>query len=268
MKRDVIARNLMIFSIIIIASGWVYQVVNILLPPPSPEQNLGVLLWILTPLITALVLRGAAGDGWSDFGLQLSGHWRWYLFSLLVYPVTIAITISIGVLTRQVTFISLNGLAAAALAGLIPTLVKNIGEEFAWRGYLTPRLQALGLPALTNHLLTGLVWGLWHIPYWLFFLGEAVIASVTRLNVAWFVVLAFAGMFPAALVYGELRLKTNAVWPAYIAHNVTNLLSAQLVTAGVIRLSSPAAEAWFMPAGGGIVMMLLFVLAGWWMLKK
>jgi membrane protease YdiL (CAAX protease family) len=259
---------LIIFSLVVIASGWIYQVVNIFLPPPSPDQNLGLLLWILTPIVTVLILRGLGGDGWGDFGLKLTGHWKWYMLGLLVYPLTILVTVLVGMLTGQVTFIKLNGLLGVMLLGLVASLIKNIGEEFAWRGYLTPRFQALGLSPLVNHLLTGLIWGLWHIPYWLFFLGGAVISTVTSLGVGWFIVLAFIGIFPTALVFGELRLKTNSLWPAYLAHNVTNILSAQLVTEGFIRMNSPAAEAFFMPSGSGIVMMLLFTAAGYWMLRQ
>jgi membrane protease YdiL (CAAX protease family) len=261
-------RNLLIFSLVVIASGWLYQGVNILLPPPTPQQNLGLLLWILTPLVVVLFLRAFGGDGWRDFGLRLTGHWGWYVLSLLLYPLAIAITVGLGILLGQVTFITLDGLFPAVAAGLVASLIKNIGEEFAWRGYLTPRFQALGLPPLANHLLTGLVWGLWHVPYWIFFVGSAVIASVTSLGVAGFIALGFIGIFPTALVYGELRLKTNSLWPAYLAHNLTNLLSATLVTAGCLRLNSPAAEAWFMPAGGGLVMMFLFAILGPWLLRQ
>jgi membrane protease YdiL (CAAX protease family) len=39
-----------------------------------------------------------------------------------------------------------SGALLSALAiGFAGSLLKNIGEEFAWRGYLTPRFKALGL---------------------------------------------------------------------------------------------------------------------------
>ena len=36
------------------------------------------------------------------------------------------------------------------------------GEEFGWRGYLLPKLMPLG--KLRAYLLSGIIWGLWHLP--------------------------------------------------------------------------------------------------------
>ncbi len=275
MDRSRTKRNLIIFTLVVIASGWLYQIVNLFFPGPTPEQNLGLLLWIITPLTGVLILRGPGKDGWADFGLQLNlkQGWPWYLLSLLAYPVCMAVTLGLGALSGRVSLQGLieqgpGALAAAAAAGLAAAMIKNIFEEFAWRGYLTPRFAALGLSPLANHLLTGLIWGLWHIPYWLFFVGGQAIAEVTGVGMGWFIVLAFLGIFPTAVVFGELRLKSGSLWPAWLAHNVTNVLSAPLVTAGFVRLANPAAEVLFEPGGGGLLMMLLFSLLGAWMLKQ
>ena len=84
----------------------------------------------------------------------------------------------------------------------------------------------------------------------------------------WFTVLAFIGIFPTALVLGELRLKTDSLWPAWLAHNIANLLSARLALGGFIHLQNLAAEVLFAPDGGGLVIMALFVLLGFCMLRQ
>jgi membrane protease YdiL (CAAX protease family) len=56
-----------------------------------------------------------------------------------------------------------GGLLPALLAGL---LISGPGEELGWRGYALPRLQAAHGP-LAASLLIGAVWGVWHLPIWL-----------------------------------------------------------------------------------------------------
>ena len=263
-------RNLIIFAIVTVTCGWLGVWINTQVESPSPQQSLGLLIWIIAPLLTGLLLRGFGGDGWSDFGLRLNlkGNWGWYALSILIYPVTIAFSLGLsflfGALSQGRSF---SELIPIFLVGIVGSLIKNIGEEFAWRGYLTPRFKALGLADFTNHMLTAVIWGLWHIPYWIFFLGEGVIASYSNLGMTWFIVLGIVGIFPTALVLGELRLKTNSVWPAYIAHNITNALSAQLMIEGFIRFK-PNAELLFSPNTDGLVMIVLFWAVGLWMLKR
>ncbi|WP_407946417.1 CPBP family glutamic-type intramembrane protease [Paenibacillus alkaliterrae] len=48
---------------------------------------------------------------------------------------------------------------------LIPAFIKNIFEEFAWRGYLAPKLYSIGYNRLFIHICVGLIWGAWHVPY-------------------------------------------------------------------------------------------------------
>ena len=263
-------RNIIIFVIVIISCGWFAVWVNTQIPSPSPQQSLGILIWITAPLFTSLLLRGFGKDGWADFGLglNLKENWGWYALSLLIFPVTIIITLSLSMLFGASSLNrSLSDLLPIFLFGLGASLVKNIGEEFAWRGYLTPRFKALGLRDFNNHMLTALIWGIWHIPYWIFFLGKDVISGYTNLSMTWFIILGFVALFPTALVFGKLRLKTNSVWPAYIAHNITNALSAQLIVEGFFKLK-PNTGFLFSPNTDGIIMMILFWAVGLWMMQK
>jgi len=267
MNRTV--RNLIIFSVVTIACGWVGAWINTQIPSPSPQESLGLLFWLIAPLVTALLLRSFGGDGWGDFGLRFNfkGNWGWYALAVSVYPVTIILTLSLSLLFGSSTLERpLAEFLPIFITGFVGALIKNIFEEFAWRGYLTPRFKAAGLGNLQNHLLTALIWGCWHIPYWVFFLKD-VIAQYTSIGLIGFIVIALIGIIPVSIVLGELRLKTDSVWPSYIAHNLTNALSAPLLIEGFFKLK-PGMEFVFSANTDSLVMIALFWGIGWWMMRK
>ncbi|MGZ9225604.1 MAG: hypothetical protein ACXW4M_08605 [Anaerolineales bacterium] len=124
-------------------------VIEPLTVPPDSEvgaSGLGQLLWIIAPLSVTLLLRAFGYDSWYDFGLRpnLKSNGFWWLVSILIFPVLIAISILIGALSGGLV-LNVNmfsSFVAALLTGLIPSMIKNIFEEFAWRGYLAPRLSS------------------------------------------------------------------------------------------------------------------------------
>lgn len=138
-------RNLVIFTIVVIAIGWIGRGLDVLLGKPASE-SLGMLLWIITPIAASLLLRAFAGDGWKDFGIKprIKGNVAWYVIALLVYPVVTALVLIIG---RGLGLIEFPDFSLKALGlilevfvlGLMPQFIKNIFEEAAWRGYLTPK---------------------------------------------------------------------------------------------------------------------------------
>ena len=274
MNKSTTLRNLIIFSTISLAAGWIGAWVNTVVPSPSLQESLGILVFIMFPFLAVFLLRGLGGDGWKDFGLRLNlkGNWGWYLLSLLMYPASILLTLGLGAVFGVVSFDGLRSQGFGALLsaiglGFAMSLMKNIGEEFAWRGYLTPRFKALGFGDFANHMLTGVIWGLWHIPYWLFMLGPAIINEYSSLGVTGFVVMGLVGIFPTALVYGELRMKTDSLWPAFLAHNAINALSPQLVMMGFVNLK-PNSELFFSPGLDGLLMMAFSWILGIWILRK
>jgi len=114
---------------------------------------------------------------------------------------------------------------------------------------------------------SGAIWGLWHFPYWLFTLGPVIINEYSSLGVTGFIVIGLVGIFPTALVYGELRLKTDSLWPAFLAHNAINTLNPQLVIMSFVNLK-PNSELIFSPGLDGLLMMALSWILGIWMLRK
>ena len=118
--------------------------------------------------------------------------------------------------------------AAIALVALVPFTFTAIAEEFGWRGYLTPRLAAAGVGRLANHVIVGVVWGIWHLPYMAVFWD---FSDESLWTLAPRVVL---GTTVAAIIYGEIRLRTGTVWPAVVMHAAGNAIAAGLLDSSVL----------------------------------
>ncbi len=258
-------RNLVIFTIVVLASGWFgYGVDNLSNTPPG-QQGLGLLLWLMMPLITVLLLRAFAGDGWEDFGLRpaFQGNLRWYLLSLVLYPLVAVLVLAIGGIFGWVSFptFSLNLVFAAFLGALIASLIKNIFEEFAWRGYLAPKVYSLGLNAYVGHAIVGLIWGCWHIPYLLFLVDRTVLQATTTQSMVTFIPLMIIGLIAASMVYGEIRLLTNSVWPAVLLHTIDNAFVDVLILQSVFTIV-PGMDFLISPAPQSVLMIVCFSLIG------
>ena len=259
-------RNLAIFIIVVLASGWVGRGLDVLMGNPTSE-SLGMLLWLITPLGASLLLRAFAGDGWKDFGIKpnFKGNAAWYVVTLLVFPALTALVLIIGSGLGLITFPNFSltalGLILQAFAlGLLPQFIKNIFEEGAWRGYLVPKIFSLRPNDFIGHLIVGLVWGAWHIPYYLFFLDRAVLQNFTTLDVAAFIPLSIVVMVSWAMVYGEIRLLTNSIWPAVLMHMVEDAYLILLFTAHYIQIV-PGTD-WLVSPMNGLISIFFFIAIG------
>jgi hypothetical protein len=236
---------------------------DVLMDNPSSE-GLGILLWIITPLVLSLLLRTFAGDGWKDFGIKpnFKGNLIWYLVALLVYPVLTALVLVAG---RGLGLIAFPDLSLTTLALILQTFVlsvpvqfiKNIFEEAAWRGYLAPKVYSLGLNGFLGHFIVGLIWGAWHITYYLYYLDRAVLQDFTTLNLASFILGSIVTMIAWAMVYGEIRLLTNSIWPAVLMHTVEDAFLNQLFTDHHIQIVS--GTDWLVSPVNGLISILLFI---------
>lgn len=100
------------------------------------------------------------------------------------------------------------------LAGAVLNLVPALGEELGWRGWLLPKLMVYG--PVRAILVTGVLWGLWHAP--LILLGYNY-----PLAPGWLGLAMMTGMcIVVGAIFGWLRLRSNSVWPAALAHGTFN----------------------------------------------
>ena len=258
--------NLTIFTILVLASGWIGWGLDRLMGNPSVD-SLGMLVWIVTPLIVSLMLRTFGGDGWKDFGIKpnFKGNWIWYIFSILVFPLVTALVVLVGNIFGWIRFPDLSAntpvlILQAFAIGLLPQLIKNIFEEVPWRGYLAPKVYSLGLNDYAGHSIVGLVWGAWHIPYYLFFLSRATLADFSTLNVWAYIVLAIWILISWTFVYGEIRLLTNSFWPAVLMHAVEDAFIGVVIVRSFIRMT-PGTD-WLISPMNGLIMSFFFIVIG------
>lgn len=219
----------------------------------------GQLLWLFLPIGAAMLLRWLAGDGFADAGLrpEYRANRRWYELSSAFYPLVMLTAIGGGIaVDRWELYDNWSPLRFAAVAAfaLIPFTFAAIAEEFGWRGYLTPRLDAVGVGRLTNHILVGVVWGAWHLPY----LADAWDYSTESL---WTLApRIIVGTTIVAVVYGEIRLRTGTVWPAVIMHASGNAVAGALINTDEVLIQNEAAPWLFAPGVDGVVIIAISAL--------
>lgn len=269
-------RNLIIVALFTVGGGWLgIWLNNVTGNTMPPMQSLGALVWLVSPALSGILLRWLGGDGWKDagFGLNLRGGWKWYLVGILAYPVAALVMIGVGLLTGAVSIdgFAMQGFGAYLSAVGVMTagsLMKNIFEEFAWRGYLTPRLEAAKVPAFLNHLIVGVLWWAWHLPYYYYFLDRSLLDGyLTNISLNMFILIAIFDLFPTAILFGELRLISKSVWPVFILHNLINGLSTPLILNGFITLNGTAGVI-LSPTNDGIFTSILLGVIGVWLYRR
>lgn len=257
-------RNSIIFIVAMIAFGWIGWLIDGM-PTTATETGLGMLLWILSPLIVSFLLRGFAKDGWSSLGWRpaFKGNGFVYTVSILFYPVALMVVLGLGQLFGAVNCPPVKPTPDQAimlfLPMIIPQLIINVFEESGFRGYLTPKFLDRGMGRLTAHLAVGLVWGLWHLPYLRVILpysGEGLITLVPRF---------LLGTMAVSIVYGELRRQGGSLWPAIVMQTVGG---ATIGTVLALKISVPKAAWLFMPMTEGGVMILFAAAVGFWLLGR
>ena len=265
-----IIRNIIIVSLFAMGGGWLgIWLNNVTGNTMPPLQSLGALVWLTTPALAGFILRAFGGDGWKDagFGLNLRSGWKWYLVALLLYPLASILTFGLSLLfgTIHADGFAAQGFGAyASAAGVMfaGSIMKNIFEEFAWRGYMTPRLDAANVHPFLNHAIVAVVWWAWHLPYYYTFLPRADLQAATPYGVPVFLALALIVLFPTAFFFGELRLISKSVWTVFLLHCVVNAVSMPLMLNGFIT-SNHWGSLILSPTNDSLIMSLLMGLTGY-----
>jgi membrane protease YdiL (CAAX protease family) len=158
-------------------------------------------------------------------------------------------------------------LIVAMVAALPALTLKNTIEELTWRGFGTRTALATGTSRLGSHVLVGVTWGLWHLPLYGYFMARTDFRTLTSLPWPLFLPLFFAGVIAAAVLLGELRLRTGSIWPGVVMHTVGGAVVNALIVGGYLRFSGHS-DALFSPAPNSIANIVLFGLVGMLLLRQ
>ena len=245
-KTGIVAYLLIAFGL-----AWVLWEIALMVGPSvdSPLFQLAILPGALAPAVAAVIVRKwITREGFADAGLRLNMHrWRYYLVGwllpLLVVSAIVLMAVVLGIsdpdftLDRGLRRLSPEGTAPPPLPPgffailplqfMVTALAATpilLGEELGWRGYLRPlhsQVRFLGHRPLMAAVGTGIIWALWHLPINLRgynfpdqpVLGMFVFAVSTVM---------------LSIIFGWLRLRTESIWSASLAHSATNIIGGGL----------------------------------------
>lgn len=256
--------HVIIFIIAVLVSGWLGVLVDRLLPEQPEGDSLGMGLWLVFPLLTVVALQLMSRSSWRGMGLALhfKRSWRWYIVALLIYPLITAIVLAIGKAAgwTDLSELRLESFLSVFLSLILVSFIKNIFEELVWRGYLTGKLVEKKLNDWSIYLIVGLVWGLWHLPYYMVFLSEESMYNVLPVSRVVFAIVAVISMTAWTVMFVELYRISGSIWPCVLMHAVEDSLLNHLVIDGYISIIS-GKEIWISPISG-IITSLLYVAVG------
>jgi len=237
--------------------------------PVEAQGVIALLMWV--PAVVAYVVgRFVTRVGFEDCGLRSAPSGRYVMVLVLapiLFGVTYGLTWAFGLGRPDWSLASFErllplGLPSDLLSVGLTAVITNVfllsvvispfinvvfafGEEFAWRGFLLPKLLPLG-PGRAL-LVSGLVWGIWHAPLvyagfnysghypghpWL---GMALMTIFTTLVGAFIggLGLAYGSVYLAAFAHGAIDSQVYGIWRALFA-------DSDPVTGGVFGLTGLA----------------------------
>ena len=173
---------------------------------------------MLVPTVASVMARIWQSEGFDDLGFRRGRHVGRAVAVAVGHPFLVgAVAYGVAWLTglAGLRFPPLAMWAALITLMLVLNVVLSTGEELGWRGYMLPHMVAAGVPSPV--LVSSLVWGLWHVPL---FLWGGLVQDGPH---PWVVtVLMLTGTVALGYVLGRLRLDSGSVWPSAVLHIVWN----------------------------------------------
>lgn len=270
----IIRRNIIIFAVVSTLCGWIGYGIDKLagnaqyenIGTMAGEEPIGMLIWLISPLICTIILRTFAGDGWKNTGFcfHFRNNKKFYLIGFLVYPIVTIIVILLGYMTKGIKFSNVNIGISTYIGILIMQIaaqfIKNIFEESVWRGYLTNQLLKLKLPDLKLYLLIGFIWWIWHLPYIMIFLSESEIQNTLPVGRWSFFFIGMVVVTIWTVMYTEIFRITKSVWPLVIAHTMEDAIINPLLLYGIVTIER--SQAFLFSLSVGLVPTIFYLIVG------
>ncbi len=258
-------RGLAIYFVVLVPLTAVFESLMIL----GNLSWVWALMW--TPAAASVVARLVLREGFADVSFRIRGSRGWKaIVQALIFPIIVGL-ISYGVAwttglvhfnpqpialaarfvggTASPLVVFMTNLAIATTIVTIFSVRTAAGEEIGWRGYMLTRLIDAGLPKPV--LLSGVIWGLWHVPL---ILGGVYLAGPPAIvSASLWMVTATAFSF----VFARLRLATGSIWPAITLHAAWN----SVIQVAFDPASTGAGATLWVGESGILVALVMIVMA-------
>jgi membrane protease YdiL (CAAX protease family) len=267
--RSQARRGLAVFFAILVPLTAIFQAIII---------TTGNLLWVFALMwsvtVASVVARLVLREGFADVSFRFGGRRTWKYIALApIIPIVIGLIAygiawatglarfdpqAVGLVaplvgdTASPATIFVVTLALAATIGTIISALSAAGEEIGWRGYMLTRLIDAGVPRPI--LVSGVIWGLWHVPL---ILGGILYAD-SPLPVLATVVVVMVGAVSFAYVLARMRLETGSIWPSLALHaSYNSIIQIAFATA----TTGAGAPLWVGMEAGILVMLTTVVVS-------
>ena len=233
--QQITKKRLLIFGVFTI----IFLVVCAAVYAQTGQSN-ALVACMFTPALSVILTRIVTQEGAHNLYLvpHLRGNIRFYLLAWFGTPLLAYAGAAVYFLVFPAQFDPLGSVYApdlgvqtmAAYAGnlavMIPLavlvnpwvgLLSCLGEEFAWRAYLLPKLREGFAPAPAV-VLTGAIWGLWHAPF--IAMGYNYGAEHPLFGIAAMVIFCVV----LGCIEGALFFQVQSIWPVALLHASLNAL--------------------------------------------
>lgn len=267
-----IQRNILIFVVVVVLSGWLGVVVDLIIGGPTQGETLGMTVWLVLPLMATIFLRIFTKDGWKDagFSLKLRKNIRFYAAAVCIFPITMLIVCLIGSTFGWMDVSNFDLKEFLSIFGVmfLFNMVKNFFEESVWRGYLTEKLTQLKINGWKLYIIVGIVWASWHIPYYLVFLPIEDIKKFVDVSRIEFVLISFLIMTCWSIMFTELYLATKSIWPCVILHAMEDAIVNPLILNDFIHIAE--GKNLLVSPLVGVIPIIMFLIVAYilWRMRK